>query len=380
MRKLLGSRGELRFYWRRKNQCVLPFLPSVMILTIVLAFLVLGSVNALLFPYYHSSLHFKSPMSAMHFPLECDKHDRSEGRIRRHFRSPFFKLMAVSKLEGQAQAVSSVASIHGTATLQNNALPENIKESQSHSASNSSWSGSSSEQLQQLKDSVDIVSVIESYQLDGFKRNGDRATAICPFHNDHNPSLSIVSFRQIYKCFACGAGGDVFRFVQEYSKLPGQEQELSFGMAVRHISTNFVDGSIVLRSKPCRSGIVYLSDPGSDESEKEESRAKQSETRDENWECASASTFGGPSVSGFESNEEEDWEPADGMDVVPDAELQGDGEDGSDSGESFGKNMGYGSESASGKESEGEDFKGFCIEDSGFSDESSDELDSNFGD
>jgi hypothetical protein len=162
------------------------------------------------------------------------------------------------------------------------------------------------------------------------------------------------------------------RIISHFIENPGKS------FAARFESNYY--SAIVLRSKPCRSGIVYLSDPGSDESEKEESRAKQSETRDENWECASASTFGGPSVSGFESNEEEDWEPADGMDVVPDAELQGDGEDGSDSGESFGKNMGYGSESASGKESEGEDFKGFCVEDSGFSDESSDELDSNFGD
>lgn len=116
-----------------------------------------------------------------------------------------------------------------------------------------------SEQLQQLKDSVDIVTAIESYQLDGFKRTGggggsgggsrsrsgnnhNRAVAVCPFHDDHNPSLSIDSSRQIYKCFSCGAGGDVFRFVQEYSKLPGHGPELTFGQAVQHISTAFGDG------------------------------------------------------------------------------------------------------------------------------------------
>jgi hypothetical protein len=74
--------------------------------------------------------------------------------------------------------------------------------------------------------------------------------------------------------------------------------------------------AIVLRSKTCHSGIVYLSYPGLEESEKEEFRAKQSKMRDDNWECTPASTFGGPLVSGFESNKEEDWEPADEMDVV----------------------------------------------------------------
>jgi DNA primase len=66
---------------------------------------------------------------------------------------------------------------------------------------------------------------------------------VCPFHEDHNPSLSIDATRQLYKCFACQAGGNIFKFVQEYSKLPGQD-ELSFGQTVQFVSSKFGDGSI----------------------------------------------------------------------------------------------------------------------------------------
>jgi hypothetical protein len=99
------------------------------------------------------------------------------------------------------------------------------------------------DQLGELKESADIVSVIESYGLERFERKGDnRAMAVCPFHNDRNPSLNIDGNRRLYKCFACGAGGDVFNFVREYGKLKGQE--MSFYEAVRHVSSEFGDGNI----------------------------------------------------------------------------------------------------------------------------------------
>lgn len=99
------------------------------------------------------------------------------------------------------------------------------------------------DQLGDLKESADIVSVIESYGLERFERKSDnRATAVCPFHNDRNPSLNIDGTRRMYKCFACGAGGDVFNFVREFGKLKGQE--MSFYEAVRHVSSEFDDGNI----------------------------------------------------------------------------------------------------------------------------------------
>jgi DNA primase len=60
-------------------------------------------------------------------------------------------------------------------------------------------------------ESTDIVDVIgERVSL---SRKGKDYVGLCPFHNDHKPSMSVVPKKQLFKCFACGAGGDVFKFV-----------------------------------------------------------------------------------------------------------------------------------------------------------------------
>lgn len=101
------------------------------------------------------------------------------------------------------------------------------------------------EQLERLKESVDIVSVIESYGLPGFQRYGNnRAKALCPFHDDHNPSLSVDGQRGLYKCFSCGAGGDVFNFVRQYSAL--KSEPMTFYQAVQHVANEFGDGTVKL--------------------------------------------------------------------------------------------------------------------------------------
>jgi len=97
------------------------------------------------------------------------------------------------------------------------------------------------DQLEALKESVDLVSVIESYGLPQFRRTGeDRATCLCPFHDDRNPSLSIDGSRGIFKCFSCGAGGDVYSFVQKYNKLQGEE--ISFYKAVKMVNEKYSRG------------------------------------------------------------------------------------------------------------------------------------------
>lgn len=72
---------------------------------------------------------------------------------------------------------------------------------------------------QQLKSSVDIVDIIgERVRL---KRvgSGPRYMGLCPFHTEKTPSFSVHQTLQIYKCFGCGAGGDVFRFLMELESL-----------------------------------------------------------------------------------------------------------------------------------------------------------------
>ena len=50
-------------------------------------------------------------------------------------------------------------------------------------------------------------------------KKGKGYTAVCPFHDDHHPSLSISESKQIYKCFVCGAGGNAYNFVMNYKKI-----------------------------------------------------------------------------------------------------------------------------------------------------------------
>lgn len=74
------------------------------------------------------------------------------------------------------------------------------------------------EVIQQLKSQADISVVIQQFLP--LKRTGNnRYAGVCPFHDDHSPSMSVNPMLGIYKCFACGAGGDVFKFVQEHEKI-----------------------------------------------------------------------------------------------------------------------------------------------------------------
>lgn len=68
--------------------------------------------------------------------------------------------------------------------------------------------------MAELKAKNDIVDVISSYLP--VRQKGRGFWALCPFHNDRNPSLSINREGQYYHCFVCGAGGDIFRFIQNY--------------------------------------------------------------------------------------------------------------------------------------------------------------------
>ena len=71
--------------------------------------------------------------------------------------------------------------------------------------------------IEEIKNKANIVDVISRY-INVIKK-GNNYLAICPFHNDSNPSMNISESKQIYKCFSCGAGGNVFTFVSEYEKI-----------------------------------------------------------------------------------------------------------------------------------------------------------------
>src|SRR5512136_552213 len=85
----------------------------------------------------------------------------------------------------------------------------------------------SSATLDQVRAASDIVDVIGGYIP--LKRAGANFVALCPFHKEKTPSFSVNPHKQIFYCFGCHKGGNVFTFVKEY-------ENLDFPEAVRRLA------------------------------------------------------------------------------------------------------------------------------------------------
>ena len=72
----------------------------------------------------------------------------------------------------------------------------------------------SEELIEEIRSRSDIVDVISGYVK--LKRKGSSWFGLCPFHNEKSPSFSVSRDKQMYYCFGCGAGGNVFTFLMEY--------------------------------------------------------------------------------------------------------------------------------------------------------------------
>ena len=83
------------------------------------------------------------------------------------------------------------------------------------------------EQINDIRSSVDIVDVVSKYV--SLTQRGKNYFGVCPFHDDHSPSMSVSKDKQIYTCFSCGATGNVFKFVMDY-------ENISFIEAIKKIA------------------------------------------------------------------------------------------------------------------------------------------------
>ena len=81
--------------------------------------------------------------------------------------------------------------------------------------------------LDEVRNAVNIVSVISEYVA--LKKRGRNYLARCPFHTEKTPSFNVSEEKQIFRCFGCGLGGDVFKFVM-------QIEHLAFPEAVRFLA------------------------------------------------------------------------------------------------------------------------------------------------
>ncbi|HSQ77346.1 MAG TPA: DNA primase [Nitrospirota bacterium] len=81
--------------------------------------------------------------------------------------------------------------------------------------------------ISRVRDSVDIVDLVSGYV--SLKKTGKNHTGLCPFHAEKTPSFSVSPDKQIFHCFGCGAGGDVFKFLE-------LQEGLNFPEAVRKLA------------------------------------------------------------------------------------------------------------------------------------------------
>ena len=78
----------------------------------------------------------------------------------------------------------------------------------------------SEEELNRIRTNANIVDIISSYGIKLTKTGKDNYLCLCPFHDDHNPNMIVSEKKQIYTCFGgCGAGGNVFKFVQDIENI-----------------------------------------------------------------------------------------------------------------------------------------------------------------
>lgn len=109
----------------------------------------------------------------------------------------------------------------------------------------------SEELIEEVRNSNDIVDIISQYVV--LKRSGRNYFGLCPFHKEKSPSFSVSPDKQIFHCFGCGAGGNVFHFISKIENI------------------NFVESMQILADK---AGIILPTLDNSEDSKKQYLKSK----------------------------------------------------------------------------------------------------------
>lgn len=100
----------------------------------------------------------------------------------------------------------------------------------------------SEDKINDIRNSADIVNIISDYIP--LKMKGKNYFGVCPFHDDHSPSMSVSKERQLFKCFVCNKGGNVFTFVKDYENISYIEavKRVADKVGIPLVITNFKNG------------------------------------------------------------------------------------------------------------------------------------------
>jgi DNA primase len=110
--------------------------------------------------------------------------------------------------------------------------------------------------IDDLRLQANILQVVQEYVP--LKRSGARYTGLCPFHNEKTPSFGVNPEKGFFHCFGCGAGGDVFKFLELHEKVGFQEAvrmlAQKFGVALPELAEG--DGDDARRDSALREGLL----------------------------------------------------------------------------------------------------------------------------
>ena len=112
------------------------------------------------------------------------------------------------------------------------------------------------ELINEIRNKIDIVEIISNYVP--LTQRGKNYFGVCPFHDDHSPSMSVSKEKQIYTCFSCGATGNVFTFISEYEHINFYEAvkllgtKIGYNLGITKPQSNSEDKSLEIYNLACK--------------------------------------------------------------------------------------------------------------------------------
>ena len=95
--------------------------------------------------------------------------------------------------------------------------------------------------IEEIRSSANIVDIISSYVA--LRKRGKNFIGLCPFHQEKTPSFTVSEEKQIFHCFGCHAGGNVYKFLMEYKSISFIEAVQEIAESVG-ITLNFEDDKV----------------------------------------------------------------------------------------------------------------------------------------